>query len=295
VSLAPLHGHERVRRALASALKRGRLAQSLLIHGQAGIGKERLGLWLGQLLLCDAPGDEPCGQCSSCRTAARLEHPDLHWFFPLPRPDATSPERLREKLEEARAEELQARRANPAHVPSFEKPPAYYVAAMQTVQEAAVRRPAAGHRKVFVFGDAERMVPQESSPEAANALLKLLEEPPADTTLILTSSVPDELLPTIRSRVLPVRLLPLAREEVAAYLTAYADAPPILQRRGRRRRRGGRAGPAARGACGRPDRSPRGRAQRGAVGGARRLPGPSGRSGAAAPRRARPRLRDHGG
>ncbi len=225
MSLAPLHGHADARRALARALARGRLTQSLLIHGGAGIGKQRLALWLGQLLLCEAPADEPCGSCVSCRAAARLEHPDLHWFFPLPRPDAASPERLREQLEEARAEELQARRENPAHVPSYEKPPAYYVAAMHTVQEAAVRRPAVGRRKVFVFGDAERMVPQESSPEAANALLKLLEEPPADTTLILTSSVPDELLPTIRSRVLPVRLLPLTREEVAAYLTAHAATP----------------------------------------------------------------------
>ena len=71
-------------------------------------------------------------------------------------------------------------------------------------------RPSVGSRKVFVVGDAEAMVPQESSPEAANAFLKLLEEPPADTTLILTSSNPGALLPTIKSRVLPIRLLRLS-------------------------------------------------------------------------------------
>jgi DNA polymerase-3 subunit delta' len=83
-----------------------------------------------------------------------------------------------------------------------------------------------GSRKVFVVGDAEAMVPQESSPEAANAFLKLLEEPPADTTLILTSSNPGALLPTIRSRVLPVRVLRMAPAEVADFLVREKGMKP---------------------------------------------------------------------
>jgi DNA polymerase-3 subunit delta' len=148
-----------------------------------------------------------------------LEHPDLHWFFPIPRPDAASPEKLREKLEDARAAELKERREHPGHFPAWERAPAHFLASILTLQQLAAVRPAMGSRKVFVVGDAERMVPQESSPEAANAFLKLLEEPPADTVLILTSSQPGALLPTIRSRVLPLRLAPLADDEVAAFLT----------------------------------------------------------------------------
>src|SRR5690606_22025395 len=79
-------------------------------------------------------------------------------------------------------------------------------------------RPAMGRRKVFVVGDAELMVPQESSPEAANAFLKLLEEPPDDTTVVVTSAHPGGLLPTILSRVLAIRAAPIAPEEVQAYL-----------------------------------------------------------------------------
>jgi DNA polymerase-3 subunit delta' len=204
---------------LASAARAGNLSQSLLVHGPAGIGKERVALWLAQLVLCEQPGDEgPCGRCRSCRQIDRLEHPDVHWFFPLPRPDAPTPEKLRDKLEEARGAELEARRANPHHVPQFEKAPAYFMGTIQNLQRIASVRPSVGSRKVFVVGDAEAMVPQESSPEAANAFLKLLEEPPADTTLILTSSSPGALLPTIRSRVLPIRLLRLAPEEVAEFL-----------------------------------------------------------------------------
>jgi DNA polymerase-3 subunit delta' len=226
--LPPVYGHEDVRRKLRSALRAGNLPQSLLIHGPAGVGKERLALWLAQLIFCDSPLDdgEACGRCQACRFVERLEHPDLHWFFPLPRPDAATPEKLREKLEEARGAELAARRADPFHIPAFDKAPAYFMGMVQNLQRFASVRPAMGSRKVFVVGDAEAMVPQESSPEAANAFLKLLEEPPADTTLILTSSNPGALLPTIRSRVLPVRVLRLPQPDVAAFLAKEKGMKP---------------------------------------------------------------------
>lgn len=218
--LPPLVGHPTVRAALARAEAAGSLPQSILLHGPAGVGKERLGLWLAQLLVCERRegAAEPCGACPPCRLAEGLQHPDIHWFFPLPRPDAASPEKLRDKLEEARAAELALRRASATHVPAFEKPAAYYLATIQTLQRLAGARPAMGQRKIFVIGDAERMVPQESSPEAANALLKLLEEPPPATTLVLTTERPGALLPTILSRVLPVRVGLLRTEEVAAFL-----------------------------------------------------------------------------
>ena len=226
--LPPVHGHDDVRAKLLAALAAGNLPQSLLLHGPAGIGKERVALWLAQRLLCQHPAadGDACGECQSCRFVERLEHPDLHWFFPLPRPDASTPEKLREKLEEARFTELAARRANPFHVPAFDKAPAYFMGMVQNLQRLASVRPAMGSRKVFVVGDAEAMVPQESSPEAANAFLKLLEEPPADTTLILTSSNPGALLPTIRSRVLPIRLVRLHPGEVAAFLEREKGMKP---------------------------------------------------------------------
>lgn len=230
--LPPVYGHVQARAALSAAARAGNLTQSLLVQGPAGVGKERMALWLAQGLLCERPSHgEPCGECRGCRTVLRLEHPDLHWFFPLPRPDAPTPEKLRDKLEEARGAELAARRADPHHVPQFEKAPAYFMGTIQNLQRIAGMRPSSGSRKVFVVGDAEAMVPQESSQEAANAFLKLLEEPPADTTLILTSSNPGALLPTIRSRVLPIRLQRLAADEVAAFLERELAMAPEDARR----------------------------------------------------------------
>ena len=226
--LPPVYGHADVRAKLRTALRAGNLPQSLLIHGPAGVGKERLAMWLAQLILCDNPraDGEACGECAACKFISRLEHPDVNWFFPLPRPDAATPEKLRDKLEEARYAELTARRTDPFHVPAFDKAPAYFMGMVQNLQRLASVRPAMGSRKVFVVGDAEAMVPQESSPEAANAFLKLLEEPPADTTLILTSSNPGALLPTIRSRVLPVRVLRLGPGVVRDFLVQEKGMTP---------------------------------------------------------------------
>ena len=218
MTLPRLRGHQEARAHLARASVAGTLPQSVLVHGPAGIGKERFALWLAQLLVCERPvADGPCGECHSCRLAARVEHPDVHLFFPLPRPESAG-DRIRDKLEEHRARELQLRREKADHVPTYEKAPAYFVATIQTIQQLASMRPAMGRRKVFVAGDADLMVPQEASQEAANAFLKLLEEPSPDTTVILTSSHPGALLPTIRSRVLPIRLAPLPEEEVRGYL-----------------------------------------------------------------------------
>lgn len=226
MSLPPVLGHDAERASLASALAANQLPNSLLFHGPAGVGKQRTALWLGQLLLCPArTAAGPCGSCQSCRMADRLEHPDLHWYFPLPRPKASGgPDRLGEALEEARAAELAARRAEPLRPSVPDGLAGIYLAHVHVLLRAAAVRPAMGDRKVFIIGDAEALVPQEASPEAANALLKLLEEPSPDTTLILTATDPDVLLPTIRSRMLPVRLRTLPVNEVAAFLTERAGA-----------------------------------------------------------------------
>ena len=221
--LLRVEGHTAERQALAAAVAEQRLPNSLLLHGPAGIGKQRVALWLAQLLVCERPTpDGPCDVCHPCRLALRLEHPDLHWFFPLVRPKGST-DRLIEALEEARGAELELRRARPLRPTLPHGMVGIFLAQVQALLRIASTRPAMGSRKVFVVGDAELLVPQEASPEAANALLKLLEEPAADTTLILTASEPDLLLPTIRSRLLPVRLRPLPVTDAARFLEQHAD------------------------------------------------------------------------
>jgi DNA polymerase-3 subunit delta' len=94
-----------------------------------------------------------------------------------------------------------------------------YIATVRAIVHEAALAPAMGRRKVFVIGDAERMGFQEGSEYAANAFLKLLEEPPDNTTVIITSSEAGALLPTIRSRTVAVRMSPLSESEIKSFLS----------------------------------------------------------------------------
>jgi DNA polymerase III subunit delta' len=216
VSIIPLFGHAAVRRRLESAAGRGTLPASLLLHGPAGIGKQRLALWLGNRLICDGQGSHPCGRCQQCRYADAGTHPDLHWIFPRPRlkDGDPSPADVEADYGEAIADRVAAH--------GLYGPPGgnegIYVATIRAIVHAGALAPAVAARKVFIVGDAERMVSQEGADQAANAFLKLLEEPPANTNIILTSSEPGALLPTIRSRVIAVRMARLTDTEVGEFL-----------------------------------------------------------------------------
>jgi DNA polymerase III subunit delta' len=154
--VAEVVGHEDVRRDLAAAARRGDLPGSLLIHGPPGVGRQSLARWLARLLVCETPRpDEPCGECRGCHLALELQHPDIHWFFPLPRPKgATGPEKLADALETARFEALAARRANPLHRPAEDEPSGLYLAQVRSIRRVAGARPAMARRQVIIVGHA---------------------------------------------------------------------------------------------------------------------------------------------
>jgi DNA polymerase-3 subunit delta' len=147
---------------------------------------------------------------------AELTHPDLHWIFPRPRLRDSDPDldEVRDDYADAVAERVAAKGlyAAPSGIEGI------FVATVRSIVQRAAISPAVSRRKVFIVGDAERMVPQEGSDMAANAFLKLLEEPLADTTIILTSSEPGALLPTIKSRVVTVRVALVADKSVRAFV-----------------------------------------------------------------------------
>jgi DNA polymerase-3 subunit delta' len=224
VTLLPLRGHAAVRASLIGAHRAGNLPSALLLHGARGVGKQHLALWLARLVVCADPGDGPCDRCGPCRMALGLEHPDIHWYFPLPRPKGVSGERMAEALERARHEELAELRASPVRPSWTEDVRAIYLGAVANLRAVAAKRPSMADGPVFIVGQAEMLVPQESSQEAANALLKLLEEPPGAARFILTSSEPGLLLPTIRSRTVPLHVPPLALDDVQAFLREHGSA-----------------------------------------------------------------------
>src|SRR6266705_1500857 len=222
--IPPLYGHEGIRHRLAGAIASGRLPQALLFEGPRGVGKQRLALWMAQLMVCEARGGageggkgEPCGTCQQCKLVLTLSHPDVHWFVPveLLKKGADADKQV-ELVEEALAEEMAARRERP-----FYEPPAglasHGIASVRLLLRRLALTPALARRKVFIIGDAERLVPQAGADAAANALLKAVEEPPADTEFVLTATEPEALLPTILSRVVRVRVARLPDSIVAVF------------------------------------------------------------------------------
>lgn len=222
--LPSIRGHGELQSRIAASVSAGRMPQSLLLYGSEGVGKRSLALWTSALLQCEGE-PAPCGSCRSCRLAGRFEHPDVHYHFPMPRPKAGSRNKMRETIERQRQERLAQLRDEPDSALDEGEVTGIYLTAVENIRDQASRRPAMGSRAVFLVAEADRMVPQRASPEAANAFLKLLEEPPEFAYIILTTSRPHALLPTIRSRMASLRVAPIAESEVASYLETGRGVP----------------------------------------------------------------------
>ena len=163
------------------------LPHALLIHGPRGVGKYEFAQDVAGLLLCpdsnkNSPCPEACGKCSPCLLYKLGNHPDF--FLIQPEADAVDAAEGDESTESAPAPD---KRKNPSKQIRIEQ----VRDLLQTIQTGTHQ----GGRRVVLITPAESM-----NAATANALLKTLEEPPPDTILLLLSSEPDRLLPTLRSR-----------------------------------------------------------------------------------------------
>lgn len=224
MALKPLYGHDKLTERLAVVMTAGRFPQSTLLVGPSGVGKQRLGLWIAQGLLCEAGPGRPCEECRSCRQVKGLVHPDLHWFVPIPRPKASEPDKQVEEVEQLLGEALEERRSGFWGRPDGMV--SHPLASVRLLQRRAARAPFTGRVQVILLGDAEWLVVQEASQEAANALLKVLEEPSEHTVVLVTAADPTQLLPTVRSRLIPLRVSRVPDKAVESFLKTEVSPPP---------------------------------------------------------------------
>ena len=164
-----------------------RLPHALLVHGAPGVGKLALAEHMAQLLLCEHAdaARRPCGACEGCRWFAAGSHPDLRRV----EPEALAKQPLEaEEGEEGTGEASPARRTRQ---PSLQ----IRIEQVRALADFLNLRSHRGRLRVALVHPAEDM-----NENAANALLKGLEEPPAGAVFILVSHRPARLLPTIRSR-----------------------------------------------------------------------------------------------
>ncbi len=208
-----LIGHHEARERIRAELVQESLPRVLLITGPSGIGKETFGFWVARLLLCEGTEPRPCGRCSSCGKIAALQHPDVHWFFPVPAESAFGESEWARLLERIRKEPL-----DPGHI-RFAQSASFRMHQAATIRKLAATKPFQGGEQVFVLGNYE----QNPSDQVHNALLKVLEEPPPRTTFVLTTSRLQGLPATILSRCRPVRLRPLPEGEMRSFVAAVAS------------------------------------------------------------------------
>lgn len=201
---------------LRAAFGSGRPSHAYLFYGPEGVGKETTALEVAAALNCDRGGLEGCGECKACSMAARLSHPDIHLVFPRPR-DA-KPEDIGELLAryvENGHHHIEVWDDVSGRVEKLSKKLA--IISVETILSEVVakanQRPYVGPWKVFVLADADMM-----TVEAANTLLKTLEEPPDMTVIILTTSRLSALPVTVVSRCQKIPFARLSRETVERIL-----------------------------------------------------------------------------
>lgn len=214
----------RVCETLQRAISSQRVAHAYLFHGPDGSGKRAAALAFAQALQCAEGGPEPCGACSGCRKVQRLIHPDVHVMMPYPR--GTDTEDVAARIQRLATHPYAA--VDFVRRPSLDDPTKssnkqvmYHVDRVNDdLRRSMSYKPLEGRYKFVLLLDADLM-----RPEAANAFLKLLEEPGARTVFVLTTTRPDRLLPTILSRCQRLRFDPLSAEGLAAALHEQDEVP----------------------------------------------------------------------
>jgi DNA polymerase-3 subunit delta' len=172
-------GNGRIKKILRLALEKGRVPNSLIFSGPEGVGKRRLAVILAQALNCERGSVDPCGECDTCRKIKEGKLPEVI------------------KLKPGRVSKL-----------------SIGIEELQEVRQAAYVKPMSARlRRVFIVFEAEKM-----TLDAANCMLKVLEEPPAYSHIILVTSMAHLILPTIKSRCQILNFSPIGREEMKGAL-----------------------------------------------------------------------------
>src|SRR4030095_3178485 len=194
-------GNERVKQVLKRMVDAGRLPGALLFVGEEGIGKKLFALELAKALNCRTPtAAGPCLTCSACVRTSKINFPessdpdDWEPIIWTDHPDVgmvVAPKRVLK------------------------------VTQMRQIEREANFRPFEGKARFFLIDEADKL-----NDSSANALLKVLEEPPPTSHIILITSRPAMLLDTIRSRCQMIRFSPLTPAEIEQYLVQQKIADP---------------------------------------------------------------------
>lgn len=228
-------GQREAAEIITSSARSGRLPHAIMVCGPSGSGKLPFAMALARYVCCNNPAEhDSCGNCISCRMADKLEHPDIHFVFPVIRKSdkgtPISDDWLPEWRQRIKLSPYFSQADWSADMGDPNKQPLIYTAESNEIQRKLSLKPAMDGYKVAII-----WLPEKMNEECANKLLKLVEEPPARTLFILVSEEPEYVLPTLAGRTQRINLSPIEQNMLAQYLVSrygltFSDADEIARR-----------------------------------------------------------------
>ena len=208
MTLAQIQGNSDVCRALAGMVRSGRVPHAILFHEDDGGGAFPIVLAFLQLLYCTSPeGGDSCGVCPSCNKISKLIHPDVHFVFPTNAQDLSVNYAAKWRslvLSNPTFTEAELAGALGLEGKSSIIAVTEARAMLDTLSLSALE---GGYRSVVIY------LPEKMNQEAANRLLKIIEEPPLKTQFLLVTHAPEKVLRTISSRCQSIRVCPSGKED----------------------------------------------------------------------------------
>lgn len=232
-------GQQDIKRRLLQSVEEGRIPHAQLFAGPPGTGKLAMALAYATYLVCQekeatdmfasGPADDACGHCPSCVKMHKLVHPDVHFLFPVFKKESGLPNETYPQSDDFIVPWRESVLDNPyldlnqllrAEGAENQQGVIYVAQANEIIRKLSLRSCEGGYRVVIVW------MPEKMNEQCANKLLKLIEEPPAETVFLLVSDDAERVLPTIQSRCQRINFRPLDEISIRdALISRYSLEP----------------------------------------------------------------------
>jgi len=219
-------GQEKVKDILQNIYQSGKISHAYILYGNNGIGKDAVAVEFSKLLNCDNPvnNNEACDKCKSCKEISSFKSTVFKYVIALPagKNDSDDDVNPLEKLEKEDFEnyltEIEYKSIDKYHEIVIPKANDIRISSIRQIKKEIYLTGKTGKKKIFVISKCDKM-----NQNSANSLLKILEEPPKDSILILTTSKINSLLPTIIGRCQKIKVDNIDKELVRKYLKESED------------------------------------------------------------------------
>lgn len=214
-------GQERVKKILKNIFQNGKLSHAYIFYGSEGVGKDAAAIEFAKLINCDNPvnGNEACDQCSSCIQIDNFKSPLFKFIIALPTGKNETDEESNplEKLDKddyaVYLEQIDLKINDKYHKIKLPRANDIRISSIRQIKKDIYLTGKSGKKKIFLISECDLMNQQSS-----NSILKILEEPPGDSLLILTTSRINSLLPTISGRCQKIKFDLISKTDIVNYI-----------------------------------------------------------------------------